>query len=138
MKRKVGLESGIFNMFSRMKGEGIIIYRQDCSSGWDRETGKLIQSNKIEIAGCAIVKPITRTIIQDSGGERGTAGLVLQTPPHIPIYTTDERDAAGADIIYIRDSFWKVMKVTNECYYWEAELELLPDNICKNLGILEY
>lgn len=134
---RLGLENGIFNMFSRMSGESVIIYRQDCSGGWDRKTGKRVKSNKIEIPSCAIVKTVSSNLIQDSGGERGRSKVILQTPSEIPIYTTDERDSAGADIVYVRGKFWKVMSVSNECFYYEAELELLPDNICKSLGIFD-
>ena len=130
-----GLESGIFNMFSRLSGESVIIYRQDCAAGWDRKTGKAIKSNKIEIPACAIAKPVRSNIIQDSGGERGRSRLILQTPSEHPVYTTDERDAAGADIVYVKGKYWKVMSVIDEGCYYEAELELLPDNICKSLGI---
>jgi len=133
---RVGLESGIFSMFSRLGGQSVVIYREDCSAGYDRATGKRIRSNKIDIQSCAIIKPASESsIIQDSGGERGSSTMVIQTPPEVPIYTTDERDAAGADIVFARGKFWKIMKVTDHCYYWEGEMMLLPDNICKDLGI---
>lgn len=130
-----GLESGIFSMFSRLKGESITVYREDCAAEWDRETGRRIRSNKINIDSCAIIKTKRTRLIQDSGGERGASITVVQTPPSFPLYTSDERDQAGADIIYARGSYWKVMDVSDECHYWEAELQMLPDTICKSLGI---
>ena len=131
-----GLSSGIFNMFSRLGGDSIVVFREDCDAGWDRETGKRIYSNKIELNSCAIVESrYDRSIVQDSGAERAKGRLSIQTSKDFPLYTSDERDNAGADIVYTRGSFWKVMKTKNEGHYWESEVELMPQNECKNLGI---
>lgn len=131
----VGVSSGIFNFFSRMDGEGpIYIYREDCEAGWDRETGKRVRSHRNKITTCGIVSTLTdRRVVQDSGADRAKGSLKIKVP--VPIYTTDERDNASADIVLARGKYWKVMEVSEFCSYWEAKLELLPDNECKGLGL---
>lgn len=124
-------------MFSRMGGESAVIFREDCSAGWDRKTGRRIRSNRIRLDSCVVVKSAKEEIVQGEGGERGTGSVVIQSPQDFPIYTTNERDNASADIIYLRGRYWKVMEVSNECYYWEAKIDMLPENECKLLGIEE-
>ena len=129
-----GEESGIVSFFLRSGGQPIIIYREDCDAGWDRETGKYITSRNIVIETCALPRPLTeRRTIQDDGADRAAGRIRLQTSERL--YTTDERDNASADVVYFRSSFWKVMRTDDLCSYHESELELLPDDVCKNLGL---
>lgn len=128
-------ESGIVSFFMSSGGDPIVIYREDCDAGWDRETGRYINSRKIKIEACALVRPSKqRQIVQDDGGERARGKMMVQTKE--PLYTSDERDNASADIILAKGSYWKVMSVDAYCSYYEAEIELLPDDVCKDLGLL--
>lgn len=129
-----GKDSGIVNFFLRSGGESITIYREDCDAGWDRETGRYIASRNAVMQTCALVKPnVSRSIIQDDGGERARGTIIIQTTD--PIYTSDERDNASSDVVFLRNSYWKVMEVTDYYGYFETELQLLPDDACKDLGL---
>lgn len=125
-----GADSGIVNMFMRVGAEDVIIYREDCESGFDRDTGVYNRSNKIKIEMCALIKPAaaSRKMVQGSGGERASGEMVVQTQR--PIYTSDERDGASADIIFMRDKYWRVMQVKDYCSYWEGLVQLMHETEC--------
>ena len=129
-----GDDSGIVNFFLRSGGESISIYREDCDAGWERATGKYVNSRSLVTHTCALVRPSKeRRLVQDDGGERATGKMLLQTKEKL--YTSDERDNASSDVVYMRSSYWKVMSSEDYCSYHESEVELLSDDVCKDLGL---
>ena len=129
-----GAGSSTLDFFLSIKGSTFTIYRQTCmGSRIDRRTGLPLEDKREKFCGCGIFKPIRdRQIVQDNGADRARGRARLYSKQIL--YTTDERDGLDADYIYIKGSYWKVMSTTDHCSYHEAELELLPEDICRGFS----
>jgi hypothetical protein len=123
-----GKSSDLVSYFRPFFNEKMRIMRESCESGWDRDTGKRKRLPREKIDFCGKFKPRPLEIIQDSGGERARGQATITS--FVPIYTSDQRDNASADIIMARGKFWKVMDVTDNCSYFKARVELMHSDEC--------
>ena len=127
-------DSGLMSMFLNFGSEPIVIYRHDCSSGYDRSTGKYERSF-VKIDTCGIPKPQARTGDTSDGVETSSGTMELITRE--PVYNSDQRDNSSADIVFVRGYYWKVEDVIPYCGYNKVIMNLMPEDECKGIrGLL--
>lgn len=124
-----GQNSSVFSFFLGINPSEAIIYRENCGNTFDRMEARSVGKSYNCIPICCLFRPINqRQIVQDSGADRARGEAKIFSKH--PIYTLDQRDGLGADIIFVKGSYWKVMSVNGECGKYEARLELMPEGTC--------
>lgn len=126
-----GSSNDIVGIFKTLSRDNMEIYRESCDARWDRKTGKKKHAARDSIPFCGTFKPRAFEIIQDSGAERARARATIIA--YTPLYTTDQRDNASADIVMARGNYWKVMEVIPYCSYWKARVELMHQDECDRI-----
>lgn len=129
-------DSGLISMFLNLASERVEIFRHDCNSGYDRKTGKYKRSF-VKLISCGIPKPKATSRGRSSDGIE-TADGQMELITRDPIYSSDQRDNASADIVFVRSKFWKVESVSDNCGYSTALMNLMPEDECKGIrGMLK-